>query len=59
MKLEKWVDGSLEIMHIFFFSSYVENSVCFDNKYTKNMANFTDKLYPVILKKYWKYFYET
>jgi hypothetical protein len=28
MKLEKWVDGSLEIMHVFFFSSYVENSGC-------------------------------
>jgi hypothetical protein len=24
MKLEIWVDGSLEIMHIFLFSSYVE-----------------------------------
>jgi hypothetical protein len=33
MKLEIWVDGSLEIMHIFFFSSYVENSGCYGNKY--------------------------
>jgi hypothetical protein len=32
MKLEIWVDGSLEIMHIFFFSSYVENSGCYGNK---------------------------
>jgi hypothetical protein len=32
MKLEIWVDGSLEIMHVFFFSSYVENSGCYGNK---------------------------
>jgi hypothetical protein len=24
MKLEIWVDGSLDIMHVVFFSSYVE-----------------------------------
>jgi hypothetical protein len=34
MKLEIWVDDSLEIMHIFFFSSYVENSSCYGNKLT-------------------------
>jgi hypothetical protein len=39
MKLKILVDGSLEIMHDFFFSSYVENSGCFGNKYTENMAN--------------------
>jgi hypothetical protein len=32
MKLEIWVDGSLEIMHIFFFSSYVGNPGCYSNK---------------------------
>jgi hypothetical protein len=32
MKLEIWVDGSLEIMYILFFSSYVENSGCYGNK---------------------------
>jgi hypothetical protein len=26
MKLDIWIDGSMEIMHVFFFSSYVENS---------------------------------
>jgi hypothetical protein len=32
MKLEIWVNGSLEIMHIFSISSYVENSGCYGNK---------------------------
>jgi hypothetical protein len=32
MKLDIWIDGSMEIMHIFFFSSYVENSGCYGNK---------------------------
>jgi hypothetical protein len=49
MKLEIYVDGSLEIMHIFFCSSYVDNSGCYDNKYTANMANLTDKLDLVIM----------
>jgi hypothetical protein len=32
MKLDIWIDGSMEIMHIFFFSSYVENSGFCGNK---------------------------
>jgi hypothetical protein len=32
MKLDIWIDGSMEIMHVFFFSSYVENSGCYGNK---------------------------
>jgi hypothetical protein len=51
MKLDIWIDGSMEIMHLFFFSSYVENSGCYGNKYTENMANFTHKLDPVITQK--------
>jgi hypothetical protein len=41
MKLDIWIDGSLEIMHVFFFSSCVENSGCNGNKQTENMANLT------------------
>jgi hypothetical protein len=48
MKLEIWVVGSLEIMHVFFFCSYVENS--------ENMANLTHKLDPVITQKVLKIF---
>jgi hypothetical protein len=32
MKLDMWIDGSIEIMHVFFFSSHVENSCCYGNK---------------------------
>jgi hypothetical protein len=32
MKLDIWIDGSMEIMHVFFFSSYVENSGCYGIK---------------------------
>jgi hypothetical protein len=32
MKLDIWIDGSMEIMHIFIFSSYVENFGCYGNK---------------------------
>jgi hypothetical protein len=32
MKLGIWIDGSMEIMHVFFFTSYVENSGCYGNK---------------------------
>jgi hypothetical protein len=32
MKLEIWVDGSLEIMNVFFFSSNVEKIGCYGNK---------------------------
>jgi hypothetical protein len=32
MKLDIWIDGSMEIMHVFFFSSYVENSGYYGNK---------------------------
>jgi hypothetical protein len=32
MKLEIWVDGSMEIMHVFFFSSYVEILVAMATK---------------------------
>jgi hypothetical protein len=35
MKLEILVDGSLKIMHIFFFTSYVENSGCYGNNKTE------------------------
>jgi hypothetical protein len=41
----------LEIMHVFFFSSNVESSDCYGNKWTENMANFTHKLDPVITQK--------
>jgi hypothetical protein len=32
MKLGIWIDGSMEIMHVFFFFSYVENFGCYGNK---------------------------
>jgi hypothetical protein len=51
MKLDIWIEGSMEIMHVFFFSSYVENSGCYGNKKAENMANFTHKLDPVITQK--------
>jgi hypothetical protein len=51
MKLDKWIDGSMEIMHVSFFSSYLENSGCYGNKYAENMANFTHKLDQVITQK--------
>jgi hypothetical protein len=51
MKLEIWEDGSLEIMHVYFISSYVENSDCYGNKYTENMANLTYKLDIMIIQK--------
>jgi hypothetical protein len=47
MKLVIWLDGSLEIMHVFF----VENFDCYGNTQTENMANFTHKLNPVITQK--------
>jgi hypothetical protein len=40
----------------FFFSSYVENSGCYGNKLTENMANLTNKLDPVIKQKVLKIF---
>jgi hypothetical protein len=43
MKLDILIDDSIEIMHVFSSSSYVENSGCYGNKYTENMANFTQK----------------
>jgi hypothetical protein len=48
MKLDIWINGSMEIMYVFLFSSYVENSGCYVNTYTENMANLTHKLDPVI-----------
>jgi hypothetical protein len=33
MKLEIWVDGRMEIMHVF-LSPYVEKSGCYDNNKT-------------------------
>jgi hypothetical protein len=41
MKLYIWINDSMEIMHVFSFSSYFENSGCYGNKYAENMANFT------------------
>jgi hypothetical protein len=35
MKLKIWVDGSQEIFHIFFFTSYFKNSGCYGNKYNE------------------------
>jgi hypothetical protein len=35
MKLEIWVDGNLEIMHVFFFSADNKNSGFYGNKYTE------------------------
>jgi hypothetical protein len=51
MKRDILIDGSMEILHVFFFSSYFENSGCYGNKKTENMANFTQKLDPVIRQK--------
>jgi hypothetical protein len=56
MKLDIWIDGSMEIMHVFLFSSYVKNSGCYGNKKTENMANFTHNLDPVITQKVLKIF---
>jgi hypothetical protein len=35
----------------YFFSSFVENSGCYGNKYAENRSNFTHKLDPVITQK--------
>jgi hypothetical protein len=32
MKLDIWIDGSMEIVCVFFFSSYAEYSGCYGNK---------------------------
>jgi hypothetical protein len=56
MKLDIRIDGSMEIMHVFFFSSYVKNSGCYSNKSTENMANFTQNLDPAITQKVLKIF---
>jgi hypothetical protein len=45
------IDGSMEIMHVFFFSSFVENSGCYDNKWTENVTNLTHKLDLVIMQQ--------
>jgi hypothetical protein len=52
IKLDIWIDGSMEIVHVFFCSTYVENSGCYGNKYTEYMRNLTQKLDPVITQKY-------
>jgi hypothetical protein len=46
------IDGSLEIMHVFFFSSYVEIFDCYGNKWALNMANITIYVNNVITQKY-------
>jgi hypothetical protein len=46
MKLDIRIDVSMEIMHVFFFCWYVENSGCYGTKESENMANLTHKLDP-------------
>jgi hypothetical protein len=41
LKLDIWIDGSMEIMHVFFFSSYVENMKNKINKERRRSMNAT------------------
>jgi hypothetical protein len=47
------------MMHVsfFFFLSCIENSGCYGNKKTENIANLAHRLDPVLTQKYLTYFY--
>jgi hypothetical protein len=50
--MDRWQYGDYARL----FSSYVENSGCYGNKYSENMANLTHNLDPVITQKVLKIF---
>ena len=51
MKLETWLDGNMEIMHIILFCSYDNNSGCYGNKQTRNNAKIVIHWDPAITLK--------
>jgi len=59
MKLETWIDGNMDIMHVISFCYYVKNSDCYGNKYTRNTAENGGFLNPAITLKFFIFFHET
>ena len=51
MKLETWLDGNMEIMHIILFCTYGNNSGCYGNEYTRNNAKIVINWDPAITLK--------
>ncbi len=59
MKLETWIDGNMDIMHVISFCYYVKNSDCYGNKQTRNTAENGGFLNPAITLKFFIFFHET